>query len=180
VDEDDVVRLQFAAESLEVAPDGGLTAVARNTLGGEEASFAFAIAGGLQPSRLAGEVNPLAHVAAEAVTLRSLGEPTGRFLQAAAAALRQEGPPIRSRWRKLFDREKPATSGGHEIRFAALLVTREGDVTQPRALHLKLYCEGGELYLDVDVERRRVTLVEKDPEFRAAVWRALAPLLGPA
>jgi hypothetical protein len=65
-------------------------------------------------------------------------------------------------------------------RFSALLVTREGDATYPRHLHLKLFCDGGELYLDVDVVQKRVALVEKDVEFRPAVWRALQALLGPA
>lgn len=174
MDPDDSVPLVLAAESLEVGADGALTTVASNTVGGEEASFALYIAGRLQPSRVGGEMNPLAHVTPEAVVLRSLGAPTERFLQAAAAAWRQEAPPPRSRWKRMFERGRPAG----EARFAALLVTREGDAAAPQQLHLKLFCEGGEAYLDVDVVQKRVAIVEKDPEFRPALWRALLPLLG--
>jgi hypothetical protein len=68
----------------------------------------------------------------------------------------------------------------HEARFPALLVSREGDASYPQKLHLKLFCDGGELYLDVDLAQKRVALVEKDVEFRPAVWRALQALLGSA
>ena len=59
-------------------------------------------------------------------------------------ALEQEIPQPRSRWKKMFDKER----AGGEARFGALLVTRDGDATYPRKLHLKLFCDGGELYLD--------------------------------
>jgi hypothetical protein len=174
VENDDSVELVLAAESLEVGADGALTTVARNTVAGQEASFALFISGRLQPSRVGGEVNPLAHVMAEAVVLRSLGEPTERFLHAAASAWQQEAPPPRSRWKKMFERDRPAG----EAKFGALLVTRDGDAAAPQKLHLKLFCDGGEAYLDVDVVQKRVALVEKDAEFRPALWRALLPLLG--
>ncbi|MDB4965303.1 MAG: hypothetical protein JWN44_992 [Myxococcales bacterium] len=173
VDEDSA-RLLLAAEALEIGADGELTAVARNTFGGAEAAFKLRIRGGMQPSRVGGEVNPLAHVAPDAVVLSSLGDPTERFIEAAAVALDQPAPPPKSRWRKLFG-SGPVTG---EARFGALLVSREGDPSSPRTLHLKLFCEGGELYLDIDVPNRRVSLVEKDPEFRTAVWKALAALVG--
>jgi len=177
--DDDVVRLVMAADALEVGGDGEITTIARNTLRGEEASFALRVRGGLQPSRLGGAVNPLSHVEAGAVTLRSLGIPTERFLQAAAAAWDQPGPAPakpKSRWRRLFERP-PAERPPAEVRFSALLVRREGDASTPQKLHLKLFCEGGEFYLDLDVPARRVALIEKDPEFRSAVLRALMPLV---
>jgi hypothetical protein len=176
VSADDTAKLLMAADELELEPDGGISAVARNKFEGNEAAFAVRIMGGLQPSRVAGAVNPLAHVTADAVVLSSVGEATDRFVQAAAVVLEQEIPPLRSRWKKMFDKER----AGGEARFAALLVSREGDATYPRQLHLKLFCDGGELYLDVDVVQKRVALVEKDAEFRPAVWRALQALLGPA
>ncbi len=176
VPEDDVAKLVMAADALELGTDGSVNAVARNKFEGGEAAFGLHIAGGLQPSRVAGAVNPLAHVQADAVVLSSVGEATERFVQAAAVVLEQEIPPARSRWKQMFHKERT----GGEARFAALLVTRDGDSTYPRKLHLKLFCPGGELYLDVDVVQKRVALIEKDAEFRRAVWRALAALLGPA
>ena len=82
---------------------------------------------------------------------------------------------MRSRWKRMFEK------GGAlpEVRFSALLVSREGDSNYPRTMHLKLFCDGGELYLDLDCVQKRVALAEKDPEFRPAVWRALSALLGP-
>ena len=59
-------------------------------------------------------------------------------------------------------------------------MSRDGDASYPRTLHLKLFCAGGELYLDLDLQQKRVALVEKDVEFRPAVWRALTALLGSA
>jgi hypothetical protein len=169
--------LVLAVDSLEIGGDGALSLIARNTRRGEEAAFAVRVRGGLQPSRLGGAVNPLAHVEADAVTLRSVGEPTERFVQAAAEAWEQPGlPPPRPRWRRLFERA-PAERARPEVRFAALLVTRDGDVSSPRLLHLKLFCDGGEMYLDIDVAARRVALVEKDPEFRPALLRALFGLV---
>jgi hypothetical protein len=176
VSADDLAKLVMAADALELGSDGGVSAVARNKFEGNEAAFAVRIKGGLQPSRIGGAVNPLAHVAADAVVLSSVGEATERFVQALAVALDQEIPAPRSRWKRMFDKERPSGAA----HFAALLVTREGDATDPRTLHLKLFCEGGELYLDVDVLQKRVALVEKDAEFRPAVWRALQALLGPA
>lgn len=173
--DDELLPLVMAAESLEVAEDGAVATLARNTIAGEEASFELAVRGGLQPSRVGGEINPLARVSANAVALRSTGDPTARFLHAVAAAWDQPSPPPRSRWKKMFERDKPPP----EVFFAALLVSRDGDVSAPRQLHLKLFCDGGEAYLDVDVVGKRVTLVEKDAEFRPALWRALLPLLGP-
>lgn len=169
----------MAADALEVDADGALRAIARNTLRGEEASFGLRVRGGLQPSRVGGEVNPLSHVESGAVTLRSLGPPTERFLAAAAAAWDQEPPPARhnkSRWRRLFERSAVEPAGA-EVCFSALLVSREGDETTPQKLHLKLFCDGGEFYLDVDVPAQRITVVEKDPEFRPALLRALLPLV---
>jgi hypothetical protein len=174
---DEAARLLLAADALEIAADGALSTVARNTFGGAEAAFKVHIRGGLQPSRVGGEVNPLAHVQADAVTLSSVGAATERFVHAAAAALDQPAPPPKSRWKKLFGTGAPVAG---QARFAALLVSREGDASAPRALHLKLFCQGGELYLDVDVPNQRVALVEKDPEFRAAVWKALAAMIGAA
>ena len=170
-------KLVMAADALELGTDGAITAVARNKFEGNDAAFGVQIKGGLQPSRVAGAVNPLAHVIKDGVVLSSVGEATERFLQAVAVAFDQEIPPSRtqSRWKKLFDKEP--TLG--LARFSALLVTREGDANDPRSLHLKLFCEGGELYFDVDVVNKRVALVEKDPEFRPAVWRALSAMLGP-
>ena len=77
--------------------------------------------------------------------LSSLGEPTERFVQALAVALEQEIPELRSRRKRKLDK------GGAvpEVRFGALLVSREGDANYPRTLHLKLFCDGGELYLDL-------------------------------
>ncbi|MGZ3442262.1 MAG: hypothetical protein ACXVDD_22235 [Polyangia bacterium] len=175
---DEAGKLVMAADALELGNDGGLTAVARNKFEGNDAAFGVQIRGGLQPSRVAGAVNPLAHVEKDAVVLSSVGEATERFLQAVAVAFDQEIPPTRakSRWKKLFDKER--TLG--LARFSALLVTRDGDATYPRTLHLKLFCEGGELYLDVDVVHKRIAIVEKDPEFRPAVWRALSALYGPS
>jgi hypothetical protein len=173
---DEATKLVMAADALELGSDGGLVAIARNKFEGNEAAFGLRIRGGLQPSRVAGAVNALAHVEADAVVLSSLGEATERFVQAVAVALDQEIPASRSRWKKLFDKDRAAG----EARFAALLVSRDGDATYPRTLHLKLFCEGGELYLDVDVVQKRIAVIEKDPEFRPAVWRALQALLGPA
>jgi hypothetical protein len=85
-------------------------------------------------------------------------------------------PRPKSRWRKLFDRA-PVDEPGTEVTFSALLVTREGDATAPRQLHLKLFCAGGEFYLDVDLSAQRIAVVEKDPEFRPALLRALLPLV---
>jgi hypothetical protein len=165
--------LVLAADDLELATDGGVTAVARNKFEGHEAAFNISIQGGMQPSRLAGAVNPLAHVMADAVVLSSRGEATERFVQAVAVALDQEIPELRKK-------KRGAGAVAHEVRFAALLVTREGDALYPRTLHLKLFCKGGgELYLDLDCVQKRVTLAEKDLEFRPAVWRALAALGGP-
>jgi hypothetical protein len=174
--DDDVAKLVMAADALELGTDGSVKAVARNKFEGHEAAFAVRIKGGLQPSRHGDAVNPLAHVEADAVVLSSVGEATERFVQAVAVALGQEIPASRSRWQKMLGKERT----GGEARFAALLVSREGDATYPLKLHLKLFCEGGELYLDVDVVQKRVALVEKDAEFRPAVWRALQALLGPA
>ena len=168
-------KLVMAADALELGNDGSIDTVARNRFEGQEAAFAVHIKGGLQPSRVAGEVNPLAHVEPDAVVLSSVGEATERFVQAVAVALDQEIPAPRSRWKKMFDKEPK----GGEARFAALLVSRDGDASYPRTLHLKLFCAGGgELYLDVDLVQKRVALVEKDVEFRPAVWRALAALGG--
>ncbi len=169
-------KLVMAADALELGNDGSITAVARNKFEGNEAAFGVHIKGGLQPSRVAGAVNPLAHVEPDAVVLSSVGEATERFVQAAAVALEQEIPPSRSRWKRMFDKEPK----GGEARFSALLVSREGDASYPRQLHLKLFCAGGELYLDVDLVQKRVALVEKDVEFRPAVWRALSALVGTA
>ena len=172
---DGVVELVMAADELFVAEDGAVATVARNTADGLEAAFELAVRGGMQPSRVGGEVNPLARRVDHAVVLRSLGEPTERFVHAAAAAWAQPGPPPRKpKWRRLFERDKPPG----EARFAAILVSREGDASAPKELHLKLFCDGGELYLDIDSVSRRVTLVEKDPEFRPALMRALLPLVG--
>src|SRR5207302_6018124 len=121
---DDVAKLVMAADALEVGTDGSVAAVARNKFEGNEAAFGVRIRGGLQPSRVGGEVNPLAHVEADAVVLSSLGAATERFVQAAAAALEQAAPPPRSRWKKLFG--AGAAAAGGEARFAALLVSREG------------------------------------------------------
>ncbi len=174
--DDDVVRLVLAAESLVVGDDGSVTALARNTVRGEEASFAMHVRGDLQPSRIGGEVNPLAHVVDNGVTLRAQGEATERFVQAAAQAWQQPVPPgkPKSRWKKLFGREAGPPA---EVRFAALLVTREGDALAPQKLHLKLFCPGGEFYLDVDVAAQRISVVEKDPEYRPALLQALMPLV---
>jgi hypothetical protein len=173
---DDVAKLVMAADELQLDPDGVLTTIARNRFEGHDAAFGVRIAAGLQPSRVAGAVNPLAHVTPDAVVLSSVGEATERFVQAVAVALEQEIPPLRSRWKKMLGGERAVALA----RFPALLVSREGDATYPRLLHLKLFCDGGELYLDVDVVQKRVALVEKDVEFRPAVWRALQALLGPA
>lgn len=176
VNADEPAKLVMAADELELEPDGGLSMTARNKFEGNEAAFGVRIAGGLQPSRVAGAVNPLAHVTADAVVLSSVGEATERFVQAAAVVLEQEIPTLTSRWKKMLGKER----AGGEAKFAALLVSRDGDANYPHKLHLKLFCEGGELYLDVDVVQKRVSLVEKDAEFRPAVWRALQALLGPA
>ena len=173
---DEGARLVLAADAIELGTDGEVNAVARNKFEGHEAAFRLRIKGGMQPSRVAGAVNPLAHVEPDAVVLSSMGEATEKFVQAVAVALEQEIPPSKSRWKKMFDKG----GGGGEVRFAALLVTREGDATYPRTLHLKLFCDGGELYLDLDCVQKRVALAEKDLEFRPAVWRALSALLGPA
>ncbi len=167
-------KLVMAADALELGNDGSIDTVARNRFEGQEAAFAVHIKGGLQPSRVAGAVNPLAHVEPDAVVLSSVGEATERFVQAVAVALDQEIPPPRSRWKRMFDKEKR----GGEVRFSALLVSRDGDASYPRTLHLKLFCAGGELYLDVDLVQKRVAIVEKDAEFRPAVWRALSALAG--
>jgi hypothetical protein len=174
--DDDLVTLPFAAESLAVGGDGSVTALARNTLRGEEASFAVHVRGGMQPSRVGGEVNPLAHVIDNGVTFRAQGEATERFVQAAAMAWEQPVPPSKPKsvWKKLFGGGEAAPA---EVRFSALLVTREGDALAPRQLHLKLFCEGGEFYLDVNVEAQRIAVVEKDPEYRPALLRALMPLV---
>jgi len=176
-DDDDLATLPFAAESLDVGDYGSVTALARNTLRGEEASFAVHVRGGMQPSRIAGEVNPLARVMENGVTFRAQGEATERFLQAAAMAWDQPVPASRPKsvWKKLFGGTGAGTPV--EVRFGALLVSREGDALAPRQLHLKLFCEGGEFYLDVDVEQRRIAVVEKDPEYRPALLRALMPLV---
>jgi hypothetical protein len=173
---DEAGKLVMGADALELGTDGGLTAIARNKFEGNEAAFGLRICGDLQPSRVAGAVNPLAHVVPDAVVLSSVGEATDRFVQAVAVALDQEIPEPRSRWKKLFDKDRVVG----EARFGALLVSREGDSAYPRTLHLELFCDGGELYLDVDVVQKRIAVVEKDPEFRPAVWRALQALLGPA
>ena len=78
---------------------------------------------------------------------------------------------------RMFDK---AVGAGAEVRFAALLVSREGDANYPRTLHLKLFCDGGELTSMSTCVQKRVAIVEKDPEFRPAVWRALPALLGPS
>lgn len=173
--DDELAKLLMAADALDLGADGSIAAVARNRFEGREAAFALRIRGGLQPSRVGDAVNPLAHVEADAVVLSSLGEATEHFVEAAAAALGQELPP-RSRWKRMFEKER----AGGEARFAALLVTREGDASDPKRLHLKLFCDGGELYLDVDLAERRIAIVEKDAEFRAAVWRSLHALVGAA
>jgi hypothetical protein len=172
---DEPAKLVLAADALELSPDGDISVEARNKFEGAEAAFGVRIKGGMQPSRVAGAVNPLAHVEADAVVLTSLGEATERFLQAVAVVLEQEIPPMRSRWKRMFDK------GGTlpEVRFSALLVSRDGDANYPRTMHLKLFCDGGELYLDLDCVQKRVAIAEKDPEFRPAVWRALSALLGP-
>lgn len=175
---DEAGKLVMAADALELGNDGAITAVARNKFEGNDAAFGVQIRGGLQPSRVANAVNPLAHVEKDAVVLSSVGEATDRFVQAVAVAFDQEIPASRSksRWKKLFeDKERTVNL----VRFPALLVSREGDANYPRSLHLKLFCEGGELYLDVDVVNKRIAIVEKDPEFRPAVWRALSALYGP-
>ena len=177
MNDDETAKLVMAADALELGNDGSITAVARNKFEGGEAAFGVRVRGGLQPSRLGEGVNPLARVEADAVVLSSVGAATERFVTAAAVALDQQIPQPRSRWKRMFERDR---AGGGEARFAALLVTREGDATYPKKLHLKLFCDGGELYLDVDVVQKRVALVEKDAEFRPAVWRALQALLGPA
>jgi hypothetical protein len=168
-------KLVMAADAVELGDDGSIRAVARNKFEGHEAAFGVRIKGGLQPSRVAGAVNPLAHVEPDAVVLSSVGEATERFVQAVAVALEQEIPAPRSRWKRMFEKDTL-----HETRFSALLVSREGDASYPQKLHLKLFCAGGELYLDVDLVQKRVALVEKDVEFRPAVWRALAALVGSA
>ncbi|MCU1279060.1 MAG: hypothetical protein JWM53_2606 [bacterium] len=175
---DEAGKLVMAADELELGNDGAITAVARNKFEGNDAAFGVQVKGGLQPSRVAGAVNPLAHVIKDGVVLSSVGEATERFLQAVAVAFDQEIPPSRpqSRWKKLFDKEERPLG---LARFSALLVTREGDANYPRTLHLKLFCEGGELYFDVDLVNKRMAIVEKDPEFRPAVWRALSAMLGP-
>ena len=172
---DEPAKLVLAADALELDPDGGVSTEARNKFEGQEAAFGVRVKAGMQPSRVAGEVNPLAHVEPDAVVLSSLGEPTERFVQALAVALDQEVPPLRSRWKRMFEKSGVRP----EVRFSALLVSREGDSTYPRKMHLKLFCEGGELYLDLDCVQKRVALAEKDLEFRPAVWRALSALLGP-
>jgi hypothetical protein len=136
------------------------------------------VRGGMQPSRIAGEVNPLARALDNGVTFRAQGEATERFVQAAAMAWDQPVPPSKPKsfWKKLFgggaDAGPPV-----EVRFPALLVSREGDALAPRRLHLKLFCEGGEFYLDVDVETQRISVVEKDSEYRPALLKALLPLV---
>src|SRR3954471_13398372 len=104
MNDDDVVSLPFAAESLDIGADGSITALARNTLRGEEASFAVHVRGGMQPSRIGDDVNPLARVIDNCVTFRAQGEATERFVQAAAIAWDQPVPPSKpkSRWKKLF------------------------------------------------------------------------------
>lgn len=165
------VRLVLTADDLRIDPHGAIAALVRGAAAGQEVAFALGVAGGLQPSRVGGEVNPLAHVVPEAVVLRSVGERTERFVAAAAVAWGAAPPPPRSRWRLRRARARQA-----DVRFSALLVAREGDAAAPGRLHLKLFCPGGELYLDVDTRTREVALGEKDPEFRPALVRALAPL----
>ena len=171
---DEPTELVLAAEDLFVAEDGAVATVARNTAHGLEAAFSLAVRGGLQPSRVGGAINPLARPIPGAVVLRSLGIATDRFVEAAAAAWNQ--PPLpapKARWRKLFAR----SSAPKEARFAALLLSREGDELSPFALHIKLFCEGGELYLTLDVAGRRLTFTEKDPIYRPALLAALKPLV---
>ena len=67
-----------------------------------------------------------------------------------------------------------------EARFSALLVTRDGDSTYPRTLHLKLFCDGGELYLDLDCVAGACQIAEKDlassaPRFGARCPRSTVP-----
>ena len=169
---DDVgVRLVLSAAELRVEADGAVDALAVGAAAGEEVAFALRVAGGLQPSRVGGEVNPLARVVADAVVLRSVGARSERFVAAAGRAWGAPPPPPRPRWRRF----RPSRPAG-DVRFSALLVSREGDVAAPRRLHLKLFCAGGELYLDVDTRARELALIEKDVEFRPALVRALAPL----
>lgn len=167
------IDLVMAADELFVAEDGAVATLARNTAHGLEAAFTLAVRGGLQPSRVGGAINPLARPIESAVVLRSLGEATDRFVEAAATAWNQPSIPPRSRWKRLFG----AKSAPREARFAALLLSREGDEMSPFALHLKLFCDGGELYLTIDVAGRRITLTEKDPVYRPALLRALMPLV---
>jgi hypothetical protein len=172
---DDVgVRLVLGTAELRVDGEGALDALACGAAAGEEVAFALRISGGLQPSRVGGAMNPLARVVADAVTLRPVGVRSARFVAAAGKLWGAPPPPTRPRWR-LF-RPTPVAA---EVRFSALLVTREGDAAAPRRLHLKLFCPDGELYLDVDTQAREIALVEKDPEFRPALLRALAPLAPP-
>ena len=166
-------ELVMAADELFVAEDGAVATLARNTAHGLEAAFTLAVRGGLQPSRVGGAINPLARPVERAVVLRSLGVATDRFVEAAATAWNLPSIPPRSRWSKLFGRGNVA----REARFAALLLSRDGDELSPFALHLKLFCDGGELYLTIDVSGRRITLTEKDPVYRPALLRALMPLV---
>jgi hypothetical protein len=173
VADEPLVELVMAADELLVAEDGAVATVARNTAGGLEAAFALAVRGGMQPQRVGFEVNPLARRVENAVVLRSVGDPTERFVHAAANAWGQDPPPPRSRWKRLFERgKKPG-----EARFSGLLVMREGDASAPSLLRLKLFCDGGELYLDIDAQTRRITLYEKDSVYRPALLRALLPLI---
>lgn len=169
------VEMILTADELFVAPDGAMAAVLRNVnADGREAAFELAVRGGLQPSRVGGEVNPLARVVESAVVLRSIGAASDRFVQAAAQSFGQPVPPARPWLKRVLSRGKTPP----EARFSALLVSREGDAMAPTHMHLKLFCDGGELYLDIDATTRRMTFSEKDPEFRAAVMRTLLALVG--
>lgn len=172
---DTPVELILTADEIFVAQDGAMAAALRNVnADGREAAFELAVRGGLQPSRVGGEINPLARVVESAVVLRSVGDASDRFVQAVAQSFGQPVPPARPWLKRVLSRGKAAP----EARFSALLVSREGDAMAPTRMHLKLFCDGGELYLDIDSASRRMTFSEKDTEFRAAVMRALLPLVG--
>ena len=107
------------------------------------------VRGGLQPSRVGGAVNPLAHVEAGrgGAALARRGD---RALRAGARRWRssQEIPPLRSRWKRMFDKSGAAARGALR---GAPGVARGRRELSAHALHLKLFCDGGELYLDLDV-----------------------------
>jgi hypothetical protein len=160
--EEGLLDLVFGLENHNELPDGTQQLVAVGRAGDHEVSFRADLGASWRRSTLE---DTSFRMSQGTVTLRSLGPRSDRLIGALQS---------------LYDTHLGLTTMASEIAFTA--VSLEGDPADLRGgpLKLKLFFEGddeddyAEIYLNVDMDRARVDLNEKEPEYREPLLRALA------